>query len=200
MKTLLLTGFEPFLDHKLNPTEHIVNLLDGKEIGNYRIHGKVLPVAYEQSAEKLLSYYEELKPDAVISLGLAAGRNKITPERIAINVNDGIRDNTGNTPVDQPIISDGNDAYFTKLPIRKMIDTLLEKGIPAEISNTAGTYLCNNVMYSMLHEINKSGKSIPSGFIHIPASFELAITNPKLPSWPLDTLQEAVETLIKVLD
>ncbi|WP_257347461.1 pyroglutamyl-peptidase I [Pseudalkalibacillus decolorationis] len=200
MKKLLLTGFEPFLDHSSNPTDYIVKQLDGKVVGNYQITGHVLPVEFDRSAEKLLNHVHELEPDAVISLGLAAGRNKITPERVAINVNDGVRDNSGNKPIDVPIIEAGNDAYFSTLPIRRMVDHLLEKGIPAEISNTAGTYLCNNVMYSMLHDTRQRGTNIPSGFIHVPASFQLAVQNPKLPGWPLDTIQKAIELVIKVLD
>jgi pyroglutamyl-peptidase len=200
MKTLLLTGFEPFLDHPLNPTEAIVKELDGKRVGKYTIAGRVLPVAFDQSSDKLLSYVDELQPDAVISLGLAAGRNKVTPERVAINVNDGVRDNSNNTPVDEPIKEDGSDAYFTTLPIRDMVNNLNENGIPAEISNTAGTYLCNNVMYSMLHHSKEKGIDLPSGFIHIPASFELGLSNPKLPSWPLSSLKDAVEIIIKSLD
>ncbi|TYR75972.1 pyroglutamyl-peptidase I [Rossellomorea vietnamensis] len=200
MKTLLLTGFEPFLEHSHNPTEAIVKELDGKIIGKYLIKGRILPVVFGQSADKLLRYVEELSPEAVISLGLAAGRNKVTPERIAINVNDGVRDNSNHVPVDELIKEDGSDAYFTTLPIRDIVNNLVENGIPAEISNTAGTYLCNNVMYSLLHDSKQKGVDLPSGFIHIPASFELGLTNGKLPAWPLSSLKAAVEVAIKTLN
>ncbi len=200
MKKLLLTGFEPFLNHKVNPTELIVKELDGETIGNYEVIGRVLPVDYEEASPKLLKLVDEIKPDAVIALGLAAGRNKITPERVAINVNDGVKDNSGRVPVDQPIIEDGPAAYFSTLPIRQMVNALVEEGIPAEISNTAGTYLCNNVMYSVLHELEKRGEDLPAGFVHVPASFELGTQDGKLPCWPLKTIQEAVEVCIRTLD
>lgn len=200
MKKLLLTGFEPFLDHKMNPTESIVKELDSTTIVSYEIIGRVLPVEYEEASPKLLDYVEDIQPDAVISLGLAAGRNKITPERVAINVNDGVKDNSGRVPVDEPIIVKGPAAYFSTLPIRKMVNDLREKGIPAEISNTAGTYLCNNVMYSVLYELEKSGQDIPAGFIHVPASFELGMGEGNFPSWPLYTIQKAVRVIIESLD
>ncbi|MGM7702906.1 pyroglutamyl-peptidase I [Pseudalkalibacillus sp. Hm43] len=200
MKKLLLTGFEPFLDHKMNPTEMIVKELDGKTIGAFEIIGHVLPVDYEQASPKLLNLVDELEPDAVIALGLAAGRNKITPERVAINVNDGVKDNSGRVPVDQPIIEGGPAAYFSMLPIREMVNALLEEGIPAEISNTAGTYLCNNVMYSVLHELEKRGGEFPAGFIHVPASFELGTQDGRLSCWPLKTIQEAVEVCIRMVN
>jgi pyroglutamyl-peptidase len=200
MKKLLVTGFEPFLDHKMNPTESIVKELDSMTIGSYEIIGRVLPVEYEEASPKLLDFVGEFQPDAVISLGLAAGRNKITPERVAINVNDGVKDNLGSVPVDEPIIVEGPVAYFSTLPIRKMVNALLENGIPAEISNTAGTYLCNNVMYSVLYELEKNGRDLLAGFIHVPASFELGMGEGNFPSWPLDTIQKAVRIIIESLD
>ncbi len=200
MKKLLLTGFEPFLNHSLNPTEKIVKELDGSEIGNYRIYGRVLPVDYSRSAAQLIDHYNKIKPDTVISLGLAAGRNRITPERVAINVNDGVRDNRGETPVDERIADDGPDAYFSTLPIRKFVDGLHEKGFPAEISNTAGTYLCNNVMYQMLHEIKITGADCLSGFVHLPASHALAMENRSVPSWSDGDLLAAVSVIVEMVD
>ncbi|MCF6410159.1 pyroglutamyl-peptidase I [Pseudalkalibacillus salsuginis] len=200
MKKLLLTGFEPFLDHGVNPTELIVKALDGKMIGDYQVIGRVLPVEFGRSADVLLGFIQKLGPDAIISLGLAAGRDKITPERVAINVNDGVADNKGRVPVDEPIVKDGPDAYFSTLPIRQMVNALLENGIPAMISNSAGTYLCNNVMYSVRHYIEVSGKSIPAGFIHVPASFELSVKNYELSGWPLETIRYAVEIAVGELE
>ncbi|WP_066174466.1 pyroglutamyl-peptidase I [Bacillus marinisedimentorum] len=200
MKKLLLTGFEPFLNHSLNPTETIAKKLDGSEIGDYRVFGQVLPVEYSRSAGELIDYYHELKPDVVISLGLAAGRNRITPERVAININDGVKDNRGRIPVDERIAEDGPDAYFSTLPIREFANGLQAKGLPAEISNTAGTYLCNNVMYEMLHEMNTSGADCYAGFIHLPASHELAMEDKSLPSWSQRDLLEAVRIMIEMLD
>ncbi|ANU10265.1 pyrrolidone-carboxylate peptidase [Planococcus antarcticus DSM 14505] len=200
MKKLLLTGFEPFLDYTVNPTMKIVEALDGTITGNYRIVGKIMPVDFNLSGGSLIDFIDEEKPDAVISLGLAAGRYKITPERIALNVKDGDADNEGNKPVDEPIRKDGEAAYLSTLPVRKMVDRLLANGLPAAISNTAGAYLCNNVMYEGLHyaKINKPG--LQTGFIHIPASHELAIQHGRIPSWSHEDLLKGIQICIKVLN
>jgi pyroglutamyl-peptidase len=198
---MLLTGFEPFLGFQINPTEKIVSALSGQSIGNNKIFGLLLPVDYSLSSKIILEKIKELNPDVVVSLGLAAGRNSITPERIAINCRDGAADNNGVVLEDAPIIEDGPDGYFSSLPIRSMVHTLKEKGYPAEISNTAGTYLCNNVMYSVLHELSLAGKQIPAGFIHIPASHELVVAGKKtMPSWSDSDLLEAVKVAISVIE
>jgi pyroglutamyl-peptidase len=199
MQKLLLTGFEPFLDFPINPTFEIVKELDGKTINGYQIIGRTLSVDFKQSGKQILEHFKEVDPDVVVSLGLAGGRLKITPERIAINCSDGHKDNTGYLPVDEPIVNDGEDGLFTKLPIRKMIDLLTENGLPSEISNTAGAYLCNNVMYTMLHHIKKNDLKVRSGFIHIPASHELALKNDKLPSWSQADLVRSIEICIQAL-
>ena len=197
MKKLLLTGFEPFLQFKINPTDEIVKSLNGKIIGDYEIIGVTLPVDYAKSEHQILQHIERVKPDAVVSLGLAAGRFKITPERIAINIKDGAEDNKGVTLQDQLIDHDGDDAYFSTLPIRAMVNHLKENGYPAEISNSAGTYLCNNVMYAVLHKYKDS--SLQAGFIHIPASHELAIIDGKYPSWSMADLIRSIELCIETL-
>jgi pyroglutamyl-peptidase len=200
MKKLLLTGFRPFLDYPVNPTMRIVEELDGKKFGDYIVVGRILSVDFRKSGKELLEHYEDVQPDAVISLGLAGGRYKITPERIAINCSDGDPDNEGNRPVDEQIAeSDGADGYFSTLPIRQMVEKLIETGYPSEISNTAGTYLCNNVMYTMLHRIKQDGAEVPSGFIHIPASHELAIQHGKIPSWSHRDVLEGIKVCIEQL-
>ena len=196
MTKILVTGFEPFLDYKINPTMQIVEELNGKKIDCYDIVGRILSVDFQQSAEQLKHHIEEVKPQIIISLGLAGGRFKVTPERIAINVKDGEPDNNGYTPVDERIHEEGADAYLTNLPIRSMVNRLQAEGYPAEISNTAGTYLCNNIMYEGLayaqqHEV------VRAGFIHIPASFELAIQHGKIPGWSIRDLVAAVQLCIE---
>ena len=200
MKKLLLTGFEPFLTFTVNPTMKIVEELDGMIIGGYEVTSKVLSVDFAQSGAQLVQYLEELKADAVISLGLAGGRYKITPERIAINVKDGAADNQGHVPIDENIQLDGNPGYFSTLPIRLMIDELKKEGLPAAISNTAGTYLCNNVMYESLHYAQMNNLNMLCGFIHIPASHELAIQHGKIPSWSHADLKRGVEICIGTLE
>lgn len=200
MKTLLLTGFEPFLQFTVNPTMKIVEELDGLEMNGHRIVGKILPVDFRSSGKELLQLLEAEKPDVHISLGLAAGRYKITPERVAINVQDGDVDNEGTRPIDEVIQTNGEAGYFSTLPIRQMVEKLMQNGFPAEVSNTAGTYLCNNVMYEALHYAHKSNNKLISGFIHIPASHELAIEHGKIPSWSHEDLKNSIITCIGVLE
>lgn len=196
MTKILVTGFEPFLDYKINPTMQIVEELNGKKIDCYDIVGRILSVDFQQSAEQLKQHIEEVKPQIIISLGLAGGRFKVTPERIAINVKDGEPDNNGYTPVDERIHEEGADAYLTNLPIRSMVNRLQAEGYPAEISNTAGTYLCNNIMYEGLAYAQQH-EGVRAGFIHIPASFELAIQQGKIPGWSIRDLVAAVQLCIE---
>lgn len=198
MKKLLLTGFEAFLNHPVNPTEWIVNELNGKNVGDVEIIGKVLPVDFHKSGTELMKWIKKYNPDAVISLGLAAGRSKITPERIAINCNDGPADNLDHNPYGEKVFENGPDGYFSRLPIYEMVDALHEAGLPAKISNTAGTYLCNNVMYHGLHYVKQHYFNIPLGFIHIPASYELALES-HVPSWSQDDLLKGVKLIISCL-
>jgi pyroglutamyl-peptidase len=194
---ILLTGFEAFLGMASNPTEVIVRQLDGVTIGGKQIIAKVLPVDFTTSADILLEHIKAYQPAAVISLGLAAGRNRITPERVAINCRDGEADNSGNQYNGQKIIENAPDAYFSTLPIKEMITNLQAHNLPATISNTAGTYLCNQIMYTARHYIETNKLDIVSGFVHIPAHHELAMTNPKLPSWSIKDLEEAIRVIIE---
>ncbi|MFC7061059.1 pyroglutamyl-peptidase I [Halobacillus seohaensis] len=200
MKKLLLTGFEPFLDFPINPTNQIVEELKGKELNGYRIEGRILSVDYNKSGREVLEHIDDVEPDAVISLGLAAGRHKITPERIAINCNESNeKDNEGNTPDGEPIQNEGPDGLFSTLPIKSFVEVLQSQGYPAEVSNSAGTYLCNHVMYQALYHFHANHLKIPSGFIHIPASHELAVQHGKLPSWSQKDLTDAVKHIVQLL-
>ncbi|REB08037.1 pyroglutamyl-peptidase I [Sporosarcina sp. BI001-red] len=199
MKKLLLTGFEPFLSFPMNPTMQVVEKLDGSVIGDYLICGKILSVNFNASGEELIGHINKENPDAVLSLGLAGGRYKMTPERVALNVKDGEPDNEGHQPIDETIEVAGPPAYFSTLPIREMVNRLTNVGLPAAISNSAGTYLCNNVMYAGLHWAAQYKPGMPSGFLHIPASFELAVQHGKIPGWPLDELLKGVQVCIETL-
>ncbi|MEK4424643.1 pyroglutamyl-peptidase I [Solibacillus sp. FSL K6-1523] len=196
MKKILLTGFEPFLSNPINPTMDIVKALHGKGFSDYQVEGRILSVDFEKSPSQFLSYVEEVQPSIIISLGLAAGRTKITPERIAINIKDGEPDNAGVALVDEPIRAGENAAYFSTLPIRAMINSLNEAGYPAAISDSAGTYLCNNIMYEGLRYASKQA-NIKAGFLHIPASFELAIAHGKIPGWSERDLLASIELCIE---
>ncbi len=198
LKKLLLTGFEPFLNHPVNPTGMIVNELTGQQINDYQVTGDILPVEFNKSGKRLVELLKTHQPDAVISLGLAAGRNHITPERIAINCNDGPVDNQGYKPNGERIFDNGPDGYFSKLPIHRMVDALKEQGLPVKISNSAGAYLCNNVMYHGLHYLAGEERNIPSGFIHIPASHQLAVDS-NIPSWSDADLIKGIQLAIACL-
>lgn len=197
MQKLLLTGFEPFLDFPINPSEQIVQTLDGQEIGDFVVVGRTLPVEFAKSGPEIVRYFDEVNADAVISLGLAAGRNGITIERLAVNCIDGEADNQGVKFQDAPIFTGAPAAYFSTLPIRKLVEELRSAGYPAEISNSAGLYLCNNVMYHILHSIHENQRQIPAGFIHLPATHELAAQYKRsIPSWELATLVKAIRICI----
>ncbi|MFD2761193.1 pyroglutamyl-peptidase I [Lentibacillus juripiscarius] len=193
MKKLLLTGFEPFLEFPVNPTTDITNELHQNVIGDFEITGEILTVDFQKTGTQLVDLIKKHQPDAIVSLGLAAGRNCITPERIAINCNDGPEDNHGHKPDGEKIFEDGPVGYFSRLPIKAMAESLQEAGFPASISNTAGTYLCNHVMYYGLHHFDG-----PAGFIHMPASHKLAVAK-KMPSWSHADLLQAVKISIQCL-
>lgn len=200
MKKLLLTGFEPFLNYPINPTEEIVQALDGAVIGDYMVCSKLLPVEFRLSGDRIIEYIQDILPDAVISLGLAAGRSQITLERIGINCADGEKDNTGYKPLGERIVADGADGMFTSLPLNQMLEGLIEAGYPASISNSAGTYVCNQVMYRVLHHFQETKQSKQAGFIHVPANHSLALHMGKIPSWSQQDLQEAVQVIINHLN
>lgn len=199
MRKMLLTGFEPFLNYKINPTMEVVQKLNGHVMNGWIVESIVLPVDFHESEKKILEKVKQIQPEIVVSLGLAAGRYKITPERIAINVKDGAKDNQGFAPVDQEIDVNGPDGYFSTLPIRKITNHLQELGFPADISNSAGTYLCNNIMYSVLHYVKNEKLNCKAGFIHIPASHELAIQHGNVPSWSITDLTKAIEACLNVI-
>jgi pyroglutamyl-peptidase len=176
MKKLLLTGFGPFADFKSNPSQDVVLELNGEVINNFNVIGKILPVSYKKAGASLINFIQNETPDAIISLGLAASRTKITPELIAINYIHSLRpDNDGVQKLNQKIDYSGENAYFTTLPIEIMLEQLNKLQIPSELSSTAGTYVCNLTKYHLLHYLNMQKSSIPAGFIHVPACLEQSI-------------------------
>ena len=198
MQKLLLTGFEPFLSNPINPTMDIVQALNGITVGQFEIVGHVLSVDFAKAPEQFLALMEEVKPAMIVSLGLAAGVTKISPERVALNVKDGEKDNAGNAFEDAPIRKEGDVAYFSSLPIREIVNRLNKAGYPTAISNSAGTYLCNNIMYEGLYHAAKNESIRAAGFIHIPASFELAIEHGRIPGWSMRDLTAAIELALEV--
>jgi pyroglutamyl-peptidase len=190
---ILLTGFEPFGTATSNPSGEIV-----KQISGDNIVTAVLPVAYAQSAERLLALTAEHNPDVVICLGQAEGRTQITPERVAINLDDArLADNEGVLRNDVKILEGGPDAYFSTLPVKEIVEAIKAKGVPAAVSLSAGAFLCNHVFY--VAQDHFKGTKVRSGFVHVPLMDEQAGEFPGLPTMPLDQMVKAVRTMLEVL-
>jgi pyroglutamyl-peptidase len=193
MTKVLLTGFEPFGKATLNPSGEII-----KQISGDNIVTAILPVAYAQSAERLLALIAEHKPDVVICLGQAEGRTHISPERIAINLDDArLADNEGVIRNDVPIVVGGPVAYESTLPIKDIVKAINDAGIPATVSLSAGAFLCNHVFY--VAQDHFKGTKVRSGFVHVPLMDEQAGEFPGLPTMPLDQMVKAVRTMLEVL-
>ncbi|MBT2662056.1 pyroglutamyl-peptidase I [Bacillus sp. ISL-45] len=198
---VLISGFEPFGKMKINPTEELLLEAEMFEIENVEISTILLPVNYDECAEVLIKKIDDTQPDVVISCGLAAGRTAITPERIGINVKDTgsgdpYPDNKGRIPTDEMIDVEGPDGLFATLPNRQIEKNLKGLNIPAAVSNSAGTFICNNTLYSVLNHIRKNNLPIKAGFIHFPASTKMSALNPALPSLPQETMTQALKVII----
>ena len=193
MTTILLTGFEPFGNATSNPSGEIV-----KQISGDNIVTAILPVAYTQSAEQLLSLIEQHKPDVVICLGQAEGRTAITPERVAINLDDArLADNEGVLRNDVKILQDGPDAHFSTLPVNEFVAAIKAQGIPAAVSLSAGAFLCNHVFYVAQNKF--AGSDVRSGFVHVPLMDSQATEFPGLPTMPLGQMVTAVRAILEVV-
>ena len=195
---ILITAFEPFQQETINATMEALALLPDSAHG-HALTRRILPVEFGKAITAIETLVEELSPDAVICLGQAIGRSDVTPERVAINVSDArIPDNGGFQPADLPIREDGPAAYFSTLPVRDMIAAMKKVGVPASLSNTAGTFVCNNLMYGLLDYLDRTGRHIPAGFIHIPATPAQAVERPS-PSLAPETVAKGLLAAISVL-
>lgn len=197
MQTLLLTGFEPFDQDTVNPSWEAVRQLDGMRLGeNVQIVARRLPCAFALVGECLAELITQVRPAMVIATGLGPGRSSISMERVAINVNDArIPDNLGEQPIDTPVVADGPVAYFSTLPIKAMVKALREAGVPAAVSQTAGTFVCNQVFYLLQHAL--AGTGVRSGFIHVPNLPE-QVAGTGLASMPLATTVEGLRLAVQV--
>ena len=197
LPTVLITGFEPFGGEVVNPSWEAVRVLQGARIGGHRIETRCLPVVFGEAMTRLRKALAETKPVLVLCIGQAGGRAQISLERIAINIDDArTSDNAGNSPNDTAIIADGPAGYFSTLPIRRLLAELHRAGIPAEISQSAGTYVCNHVFYGLMHCLRKRG-SVRGGFVHIPYSPEQAARHPGAPSLPTETVTAALKIAVR---
>ena len=195
--TVLLTGFEPFDGDDTNPSQAVVRALDGRMRAGHRIVGRELPVVFGQSLQALRRAIRQTRPALVVCLGQAGGRAGLSLERIAINVDDArIPDNAGAQPVDTPVVGGGPAAYFTGLPVKAMRMALDAAGIPASVSQTAGTFVCNHVFYGLMHALRRR-KGVRGGFIHVPWSEEQAARHLGEPGMPVATMAEGVRIALE---
>lgn len=195
---VLVTGFEPFGGEPVNPAGEVLKLLDGKRLEGCQIVTQEIPTVRFLSLESLRSAVTREDPIVVISLGQAGGRSEITPERVAINVDDfRIPDNGGNQPVDEPVIEGAPAAYWSTLPIKSMVRAMRDAGVPASVSNSAGTFVCNHLFYGLMHLLAAEGNARRGGFVHIPYMTEQARRLGEGNGLPVATMALGIEAAIR---
>lgn len=193
---ILVTGFDPFGGEKVNPALEAVKSLPS-EIHGAKVYWVEIPTVFYKAAEVLETAIVRFQPDAVLCIGQAGGRTSLTPERVAINQDDArIPDNQGNQPIDTPIRLDGEAAYFSTLPIKAMVQAIKEVGLPATVSNTAGTFVCNHLMYQALYLVDKKFPHMRAGFMHIPYMTEQVVNKPNTASMNLTDIVRGIEAAI----
>mgnify|MGYP000856018119 FL=1 len=179
-RNVLVTGFEPFGGEVINPSGEIARQLHGTVIGGHRVVGTLLPCVFGAALTELKKQISSTKPALIICVGQAGGRAEITPERVAINVGDArLPDKAGRQPVDRPVVRGGPAAYWSTLPIKAIVVELRRQGIPAAVSQTAGTFVCNHVFYGLMHALRRQ-RRVRGGFIHVPLLPEQARSQPRL--------------------
>ena len=194
MKNLLITGFEPFGGEEINPSWEAVKCLPDV-VGEYSVTRLCIPVVFKEAAEKVIKAADKICANAIICVGQAGGRDAITPELVGINLRHAsIPDNKGYKPEDESIIMGGDAAYFSTLPVRKIADAISKEGIPSRVSYSAGAYVCNDVLYTLLSHYKNSNTKI--GFIHIPYSKE----QNKEPSMDLSLMTKGLTAVIENID
>lgn len=197
---LLLTAFDPFGGSPINPALEAVKLV-ANQIGDVQIVKLEVPTVFGKSIDTVAAAMEKEKPDAVLCIGQAGGRYDLTPERVAINLDDArIPDNEGNQPIDVPIFQDGAPAYFATLPIKAMVAKIREAGLPASVSNTAGTFVCNHLMYGVLYTLAKHYPGVKGGFMHVPFVPSQTVNRPTpAPSMCQQDIARGIEAAITAI-
>lgn len=198
---ILLTGFEPFGTYAENPSADVAKALDGRTVGAGLVRSAVLPVDHARAAVRVAELVDELAPDAIVHLGLAGARARIALERVAVNVMDfEIADNAGYRAAGEPCVAGGPAAYFSTLPLGPILEALTADGVPAYVSASAGTYLCNQTFYTTRHLLEARGARTPAGFIHLPLSPSMVVaTGLDQPSMDVPLMIRAVETALRVI-
>lgn len=207
----LVTGYEPFGDHERNPSAALARTLDGRRVDGHDVVGRVLPVVFEAADTEMAALLEEHDPDAVVMTGLAGGRNAVCVERVAVNVDDAVTvpDNAEADPEDERIDPAGPDARFVTLPVGDCVRALLDAEVPARLSNTAGTHLCNHLTYATLGQLEERGIDAPAGFVHLPYTPRMAASKAREaaahrggsvpPSLPLSVGRRGLETVLETV-
>ena len=194
MKKILISGFEPFGGEEINPSWEAVSRLPS-EINGYLLTKRLIPVTFGEAAEIVIKTAEELCPDVILCIGQAGGRNAITPELVGINLRHAqIPDNSGYQPSDEPIVRGGETAYFSTLPVRRITEAINTAGVPSKVSYSAGAYVCNDVLYTLLSHYKDSQTRV--GFIHIPYSTE----QNKTPSMDMEQIIKGLTVAIENID
>lgn len=198
---ILVTGFEPYGTYPANPSTEVAKALEGRRVGAATVRSAVLPVHHAEAAPRVAALLDELAPGAVLHLGLAPGRARIALERVAVNCMDfELPDAAGHVARGEPCVPGGPAAYFSTLRLAPILAALVAEGIPAYVSNTAGTYLCNLTLYTTLHRLATASRPVPAGFVHLPLSPALvAASGQELPSLDVGLAVRAVEIVLGVI-
>lgn len=195
---LLLTAFEPFGGADMNPAQEAVRLVP-ERIGDVDIVKMDVPVVFGRAIDAVAAAVEREKPDAVLCIGQAGGRAAITPERVAINVDDAsIPDNAGAQPIDRPIVPGGPAAYFSTLPVKAMVAAIRQAGLPASLSNTAGTFVCNHLMYGVLHLLATRCPGVRGGFMHVPFAPQ-QVTDRPAPAMSVEDIARGITAAVEAI-
>jgi pyroglutamyl-peptidase len=196
----LVTGFEPFGPDAVNPSREAVLRLSSR-LGDLTIETRIVPTVFGRAIAALEDAIVTTQPDIVLGVGLAGGRAELSLERVAINVDDArIPDNDGQQPIDRPIVAGGPAAYFTGLPVKRAVAALREAGLPAIVSNTAGTFVCNHIFYGLMHLVANRRLPVRGGFLHVPYLPEQAagLAGIQVPSMALDDIVRGIEIILRV--
>jgi pyroglutamyl-peptidase len=198
---ILLTGFEPFGTYKDNPSAEVAEALHGRAVAGVTVRSEILPVHHARAAARVADLVRESAPTAIVHLGLAGGRARLALERVAVNVMDfEIADNAGYRATGEPCVAGGPAAYFSTLPLQAMLEALSVEGVPAYLSSSAGTYLCNQTFYTTRHLLESQARDIPAGFIHLPLSPAMVVAaGLEQPSMDVPLMVRAIEIALRVL-